>query len=154
MNSGDQSSGLDLNPASIAAGASTTSVALDHQEERLYTPLEPLGPKNAHAEDYVASTQSPTHDGSLTSAVKPLSSSWHGAGVLEEVEGPGGSSRDTSWSGSFSGGGQTVAESSSAGILSSGVSPVHRQAFVGWPRAVVVHSELRTEAGFAGVLHE
>ena len=28
------------------------------------------------------------------------------------------------------------------------------KAFVGWPRAVVVHSELRSEVGFAGTVHE
>ena len=31
---------------------------------------------------------------------------------------------------------------------------LQQEAFIGWPRAVVVHSELRTETGFAGTLHE
>ena len=40
------------------------------------------------------------------------------------------------------------------GTRSTSEQSLQQEAFIGWPRAVVVHSELRSETGFAGTVHE
>ena len=101
------------------------------------------------------------HQQSLTDAPcsKPMAASWHGAGRGQaepscQVSGQVDSWGDERFSGPVTEGASGASPAPSAPGLAICPPQIAREAFVGWPRAVVVHSELRTEAGFAGVLHE
>ena len=86
-----------------------------------------------------------------------LAASWHAAdssGI--PYSGPpysSGTSRDVSRSSSMNG--RAVSGTSTSGrVPGDSQRGGVQEAFVGWPRAVVVHSELRNEVGFAGTIHE
>ena len=140
---------VDQHPASVLEEAPLhRRMSSSWHGASLSEPASPDGPREALAPR-------------SSSDAKAVAASRHGAGAGEAESssraGGSNSGRDARVSDSCSGGlGGQGCESMSSVIPASVSSPTSaaREAFVGWPRAVVVHSELRTEAGFVGVLHE
>lgn len=149
----------DLQQLDIDGSAVTTQARSSVAEVLGSVPLEPQWTPLVETEVSNTSKHSPSG----------LSASWHASSThnsqyhiseghalalpheVRHLNG-GGCSEEVLRSSSMNG--RSASTSGRLALGGANVEQCQQNTFIGWPRAVVVHSELRSEVGFAGTAHE